>query len=80
MTVIKNKQRVDAQAKQRAKVFLLADSGELGPAKTDVVKIIPIEDMAVWRNLEKFKAIRKFCSQNRFGILITDAGIPLKQL
>ena len=35
LTVLANKERGDAQAKQRARVFLLADSGEQGPAKTD---------------------------------------------
>lgn len=35
LTALANKERVDAQAKQRAQVFLLADSGEQGPAKTD---------------------------------------------
>lgn len=35
LAVIANKERVDAQAKLRARVFLLSDSGESGPAKTD---------------------------------------------
>ena len=49
-----NKERVDAQAKLRAKVLLLADSGPLGPAKTD--QAISDEAGVVVQTVERLRA------------------------
>jgi hypothetical protein len=54
LTAIANKQRVDAQAKLRARVFLATDTSDDGPAKTD--QVIAAEVGLTVQTIEKLRA------------------------
>jgi hypothetical protein len=45
-----------------------------------VVEIKPVFQMALRRNLVKWSALRKFCSQTGIGILITDGRYSIQQV
>lgn len=54
LTAVANKQRVDAQAKLRAQVFLASDASNNGPAKTD--RIIASEVGLTVQTIERLRA------------------------